>query len=97
MTRARPPQPADPLAITQPWAALARCAQIDDPEIFFPEPDASPAPALAVCATCPVRRPCLAFALDHRLSCGVWGGTTARERAALLAAGATAGAERSAA
>ena len=86
MTRARPNQPAEPLAIREAWASQARCSRIQDPEVFFPEPDGSPVPALAVCASCPVRRPCLAFALEQRLTAGVWGGTTAEQRADWLSA-----------
>ncbi|WP_121711829.1 WhiB family transcriptional regulator [Streptomyces sp. E5N91] len=40
--------------------------------------------AKAVCAACPVRLECLAYALDHREQYGVWGAMTERERRALL-------------
>ncbi|MFJ5035788.1 WhiB family transcriptional regulator [Streptomyces sp. NPDC088560] len=40
--------------------------------------------AKAVCVHCPVRIDCLAYALDHRESYGVWGAMTERERRALL-------------
>jgi WhiB family redox-sensing transcriptional regulator len=40
--------------------------------------------ARAFCRTCPVRMECLAHALDQRIEFGVWGGTTERERRALL-------------
>jgi WhiB family redox-sensing transcriptional regulator len=33
-----------------------------------------------ICADCPVRRQCLAFALDTRQDHGVWGGTSEQER-----------------
>jgi WhiB family redox-sensing transcriptional regulator len=36
--------------------------------------------AKAVCATCPVRRPCLDYALQWDHLCGVWGGMSERER-----------------
>ena len=36
------------------------------------------------CRACPVRTECLAHALDQRIEFGVWGGTTERERRALL-------------
>jgi WhiB family redox-sensing transcriptional regulator len=54
------------------WQAQAACrhSTLDfTPEHEGPEVEA----ARAVCATCPVKRPCLAYALDTR-SCGVWGG-----------------------
>jgi len=43
--------------------------------------------AKAVCAACPVRRPCLAHALASQERYGVWGGLSERERAALLVSG----------
>lgn len=36
--------------------------------------------AKAICATCAVRNPCLLWALDNQ-EFGIWGGTTANERA----------------
>lgn len=62
------------------WHRLAACRDVDVE--FFPDSSFDSGPAKAVCATCPVAGPCLAYALtlptisDH----GVWGGTTARER-----------------
>ena len=40
--------------------------------------------ARAFCRTGPLRTACLAHALDQRIEVGVWGGTTERERRALL-------------
>jgi WhiB family redox-sensing transcriptional regulator len=65
------------------WAAKAACRDVD-PELFFPKPGQNVASAKRICASCPVRMPCLEFALtavstsvdDH----GVYGGTTERER-----------------
>jgi hypothetical protein len=52
-----------------------------DPDLFFAEDDpAAAAAAKAICGTCPVRVPCLAFALATREPHGVWGGLTAEER-----------------
>ncbi len=65
----------------EPWRAQAAC-QGAGPDLFFP-PDAgeaaahatwSPAPAQAVCATCPVRTDCLDWAVATRQPDGVWGG-----------------------
>lgn len=67
------------------WRGLALCAQVD-PGLFYPEKGESPQPAKAVCARCEVCAACLAEALARREGWGVWGGLTARERAALLAA-----------
>jgi len=73
-------QPAD-------WRNDAACLHAD-PDLFFPVGTAGPAlrqvdEAKAVCQTCPVRTPCLAWALDQSISSGVWGGTTEDERRAL--------------
>jgi WhiB family redox-sensing transcriptional regulator len=42
--------------------------------------------ARQVCAGCPVRKPCLAYALRTRPAAGVWAGFTAEEITALIAA-----------
>ena len=42
-------------------------------------PGQSPMPAKAICARCPVKAECRAYAIEHDLH-GVWGGTTRRER-----------------
>lgn len=71
------------------WAAGA-CRDAD-PDLFF-GPDAEfvtarrqrEAKAKAVCAGCPVRRACLAWALDTGQSHGIWGGTNEDERRVML-------------
>lgn len=80
------------------WRARAACADVSDPEVFFPVAESGPvllaqvAAAKAVCARCPVREECLRWALDG-LVAGVAGGLTADERRELRAVrGATAGA-----
>ncbi|MGI9120634.1 MAG: WhiB family transcriptional regulator [Acidimicrobiales bacterium] len=66
-----------------PWMARAACR--DHPEVdFLPSSPrrgipADVAPALAICAVCPVTAQCLAAAVEHGES-GVWGGTTERQR-----------------
>lgn len=60
------------------------CAQAD-PEEFFPEKGASTSQAKRVCASCPVRAECLEYALDRGERYGIWGGTSERQRRALLA------------
>jgi WhiB family redox-sensing transcriptional regulator len=42
--------------------------------------------AKAICESCPVRQPCLEFALASREPFGIWGGLTEQERRARLAA-----------
>jgi WhiB family transcriptional regulator, redox-sensing transcriptional regulator len=69
-----------------------RCAGSAVPDAWFP-PDAglteqaqARAAALArtLCASCPVTTACLALALATGEEYGVWGGTAAHERAAML-------------
>jgi WhiB family redox-sensing transcriptional regulator len=66
------------------WRSLGACLSAD-PDLFFPiSTTGQSAPqiarAKAVCADCPVRPDCLAFALSHREMVGIWGGTTDEER-----------------
>ena len=66
------------------WRSAAAC-QSCDPDLFFPLSSSGPAVeqiarAKEICARCPVRRECLAFALRTRQAHGVWGGLTEQER-----------------
>jgi len=66
------------------WQEAAICRQAD-PELFFPVGTTGAAVAeiqraKAVCARCPVRRPCLAYALATRQEFGIWGGRDENER-----------------
>jgi WhiB family redox-sensing transcriptional regulator len=68
------------------WRAAGACAQAD-PDLFFPISSTGRAlgqiaKAKAVCGGCPVRQPCLEFALEHDLMYGIWGGTTPQDRQA---------------
>lgn len=62
------------------------CAQTD-PELFFPYKGGSNTAAKRVCAGCQFRQPCLDYALVTTIGgiplVGIWGGTSARERAGL--------------
>jgi hypothetical protein len=82
--RSGPRIPARPgLAFApQPWADQALCAEVD-PELWFPEKGESARPAKQVCARCPVRRPCLDYALATGEPNGIWGGLTPPQRRAL--------------
>ena len=51
--------------------------------MFFPGRGESAGPARRVCARCPVRQPCLDYAITNRIVHGIWGGLTERERRAL--------------
>jgi WhiB family transcriptional regulator, redox-sensing transcriptional regulator len=46
----------------------------EGPELFFAETPADVELAKALCLDCPVRRECLAGALERREPWGVWGG-----------------------
>jgi WhiB family redox-sensing transcriptional regulator len=61
------------------WRDDAAC-QYTDPEAFFPEKGESVAMAKRVCSRCPVRTPCLDYALETRQRHGVWGGLSEPER-----------------
>ena len=85
------------------WRHAAACKGALDPDAWFPTPTDATQPlagdwrtprpwaALAVCAACPVRGPCLAIGMrplaDGAPTVGIWGGTTDLERALLLLAG----------
>jgi WhiB family transcriptional regulator, redox-sensing transcriptional regulator len=84
--RQRADEPWTPrLIIRGQWRSAAACRSAD-PDLFFPISDSGPAreqaaKAKAICATCRVRRECLAFALRTGQVYGIWGGTTEHERA----------------
>jgi len=66
------------------WRILAACRSAD-PDLFFPISSsgsslAQVAQAKAICAGCPVRRECLAFAVRTHQVHGVWGGLSEQER-----------------
>jgi hypothetical protein len=65
------------------WQFDAACAEVD-PEAWFPELGSfAPAAVFTICEACPVRRSCLASAL-HGHEQGIWAGTTALDRRALV-------------
>lgn len=61
------------------WRRHAACRD-EDRDIFFPTQGASVAEAKAICATCPVRRPCAEHAITHPEPFGIWGGLSERQR-----------------
>ena len=67
------------------WRVKGSCRG-SDPLIFYPPSDEDDLaePAKLICAACPVRKPCLEFALSTREKHGVWGGLTERERRRVL-------------
>ena len=79
--------------ITQPdtaWQAKAACRG-PQAAVFFPpthperkdERAEREERAKEICATCPVRKPCLDYALSHAITHGIWGGLNEVERRAL--------------
>jgi WhiB family redox-sensing transcriptional regulator len=64
------------------WQRRASCRGTDA-DLWFPVAGTSKA-AKAVCEACPVRRPCLEYAItSSRVLEGIWAGTTEVERAVL--------------
>jgi WhiB family redox-sensing transcriptional regulator len=61
------------------WMAQGACREYP-PEVFFPADSLGVDAARAICAGCPVREPCLEYALENRVEHGVWGGTSERAR-----------------
>lgn len=63
----------------QPWRQQAACRG-SDPNVFFPGTGESTRPAQEICATCPVRAECLAYALKSGEKFGIFGGLSERQR-----------------
>lgn len=62
------------------WKEHGSCGQTD-PELWFADTSRRIlARAASICHDCPVRRPCLAWALVFDEQYGVWGGRTPAER-----------------
>ena len=74
--------PAAPAPFAARWRELAACRGADL-DLFFPGRGESAEPARQVCARCPVREPCLDYALSHGIVHGIWGGLAERDRRAL--------------
>lgn len=74
------------------WQVRAACRGPQS-AVFFPpssferkdEKDAREARAKEICATCPVRKPCLEYAIRIKEPHGIWGGLNEVERKQVLA------------
>lgn len=64
------------------WRERASCASVGG-DLWFPEPTSTAHAAKKICSTCPVKRQCLAYALENNETEGIWAGTSPRERQAL--------------
>lgn len=60
------------------WRKQASCTNLN-PSFFIVERGEDVNPALSVCRTCPVKDPCLRYAIDNN-EIGIWGGTTGKQR-----------------
>jgi WhiB family transcriptional regulator, redox-sensing transcriptional regulator len=67
------------------WMARGLC-QYEPPSTFFPSDGVGVEHAKKICAECPVKEPCLEYALEQRIDHGVWGGTSERQRRRILKA-----------
>ena len=67
------------------WMADGKCRELP-PETFFPTDGVGVEIARRVCANCPVKEPCLEYALLHRIEHGAWGGHSERSRRRILRA-----------
>ena len=81
---------ARPCRIAPPALAGAACKGADLNLFFGPDAEfvtarkQREAEAKAICARCPVRDACLAYALDTGQAYGIWGGPNEDERRAML-------------
>ena len=65
------------------WMARGNCS-VEPPETFFPSDGVGVLVAQRICASCPVKEPCLEYALRNRIEHGVWGGHSERSRRRIL-------------
>lgn len=65
------------------WMHRGLCRE-EPPTTFFPSDGVGVEVARRICAACPVKAPCLEYALVHRIDHGVWGGSSERERRRIL-------------
>ena len=65
------------------WMGHGLCRHVA-PATFFPNDGVGVDTARRICAGCPVKEPCLEYALAERIDHGVWGGASERERRRIL-------------
>jgi WhiB family transcriptional regulator, redox-sensing transcriptional regulator len=69
--------------MTTDWMTQGNCRN-EPPERFFPSDGVGVEIARRICATCPVKEPCLEYAITQRIDHGVWGGASERERRRII-------------
>lgn len=62
------------------WKARSACNE-DNAHLFFGQRTKA---AREICMGCPVRKPCLEFALKENMTYGVWGGTSPYQRSKMM-------------
>jgi WhiB family redox-sensing transcriptional regulator len=67
------------VAVDTTWMARGKCKDVP-PDTFFPSDGVGVEVARRICADCPVKAPCLEYAMENHIDHGVWGGTSERER-----------------
>ena len=65
------------------WRGLGECSTGSNPDIWFSTAGKNLREAKRLCGRCPVRKQCLAFALEESVAHGVWGGMSESERRSL--------------
>jgi WhiB family redox-sensing transcriptional regulator len=63
----------------QNWRAAGLCGA-ENADLWFAVGAVEHRNAKRICARCPVRGECLAYAMDGGIDYGIWGGLTERER-----------------
>lgn len=74
-------------ALPGEWVHEALCAQVD-PDLFFPEQGCAShgVKAKKICAQCPVKAECQAYAVENKELYGIWGGDGEKQRRPLIKA-----------
>jgi hypothetical protein len=71
-----------------PRFAQAKCKDIEDKDLFFPDNRTQEAERLhqlkAICASCIHEKECLEYALEKQIIHGIWGGNSPTERDAVV-------------
>jgi WhiB family redox-sensing transcriptional regulator len=72
------------------WRQSGACGDMNPDDLFADPGSPDEVRVLAACAACPVRRQCLAFAVEQGIADGIWGGMTEGDLRRLLGTARTA-------